>query len=179
MLTNIFTRFTTKDDSSGSGILRTEYTLDDGQTVKTYTNPFTISTKGISKLKFRSMDKAGNEEIPQELEIKIDKTTPVIALNVSSDIIWPPDKQMINVTISGSAEDNISGLASKNLSVNDEYHVYNLTFDDLNQIVPLEAWRNGNDSDGRTYKVQAKTEDKAGNVGIVEKVVLVAHDQKN
>jgi len=59
-----------------SGIEKTEYTLDNGVTIQVYSQPFTISQEGISKLKFRSIDKAGNEENPKEQEIKIDKTPP-------------------------------------------------------------------------------------------------------
>ncbi len=64
------------DEPNGSGVDKIEYTLDNGQTVQTYINPFTISQEGILKLKFRAIDKAGNGENPKEREIKIDKTPP-------------------------------------------------------------------------------------------------------
>ena len=41
-----------QDEASGSGIAKTEYSLDNGTTVNTYTKPFTISTEQINKLKF-------------------------------------------------------------------------------------------------------------------------------
>ena len=56
---------------SGSGILKVEYSLDNGQTVQTYTNPFTISTSGKTTLQVKSIDKSGNEEIPQTIFIEI------------------------------------------------------------------------------------------------------------
>jgi len=56
---------------SGSGILRTEYSLDNGVTVQTYTAPFTISTPGKTTIQVKSIDKLGNEEIPQTITIEI------------------------------------------------------------------------------------------------------------
>jgi pimeloyl-ACP methyl ester carboxylesterase len=73
---NVTIVLTAQDDAGGSGVQKTEYSLDNGQTVQTYTGPFTISQEGVEKIKFRSTDKAGNAEIPQEAEIKIDKTPP-------------------------------------------------------------------------------------------------------
>jgi len=64
------------DETNGSGVDKIEYTLDNGQTINTYTSPFTVSQEGILKLKVKSTDKAGNEENPKEQEIKIDKTPP-------------------------------------------------------------------------------------------------------
>lgn len=73
---NVLVTLIAEDEASGSGILKTEYSLDNGQTVNIYTQPFVISTERINKLKFRSVDNAGNEEDPTETEIKIDKTAP-------------------------------------------------------------------------------------------------------
>lgn len=56
---------------SGSGILRIEYSLDNGQTVQTYTDPFTVSASGKTTIQFKSIDNLGNEEIPQIITIEI------------------------------------------------------------------------------------------------------------
>jgi pimeloyl-ACP methyl ester carboxylesterase len=64
------------DESNGSGISKTEYSLDGGITVLQYDRPFTISQEGISKLRIKSTDNAGNEEQLQTIEVKIDKTAP-------------------------------------------------------------------------------------------------------
>jgi pimeloyl-ACP methyl ester carboxylesterase len=74
-----------QDDASGSGILKTEYSLDNGQTVNVYSEPFTVSTEIINKLKFRSVDNAGNEEDPIEIEIKIDKAAPEARISVDQN----------------------------------------------------------------------------------------------
>ena len=64
-----------------SGVLGIEYSLDNGQTIQTYTSPFTISNAGETTLQVKSIDKLGNEEIPQTVAIKIttptNNTTPV------------------------------------------------------------------------------------------------------
>jgi len=88
---NVIVTLIPQDDSSGSGILKTEYSLDNGQTVNTYIGPFVISTEKINKLKFRSIDNAGNEEDPQVADIKIDKTAPETKISVD------PDKQDLTV----------------------------------------------------------------------------------
>ena len=72
---NVAVELNVGNEAIGSGVLQTEYTINN-QDVQTYSAPFTISNKGITKLKFRSIDNAGNEETPQEIEIKIDKTAP-------------------------------------------------------------------------------------------------------
>lgn len=71
--------FTPND--SQSGVLQTEYSLDNGQTIHTYQGPFAINTPGTVTIQFRSTDKMGNVEMLQTLIIKI---TPSL---VSSDIV--------------------------------------------------------------------------------------------
>ncbi|MBI2596790.1 hypothetical protein HYW41_01415 [Candidatus Daviesbacteria bacterium] len=58
-------------NDSGSGILKIEYSLDNGVTVQTYTEPFTISAPGKTTIQVKSVDKSGNEEIPQTMIIEI------------------------------------------------------------------------------------------------------------
>ncbi|MDO8618394.1 MAG: chitobiase/beta-hexosaminidase C-terminal domain-containing protein, partial [Candidatus Daviesbacteria bacterium] len=58
-------------NDTGSGILKIEYSLDDGQTVLIYTDPFTISVSGKTTIQIKAIDKLGNEEIPQSIVIEI------------------------------------------------------------------------------------------------------------
>lgn len=62
------------DDASG--VSKILYTADNGQTTTLYTRPFALTADGITTLKFRAVDLAGNEEVPQEKTIRIDKTPP-------------------------------------------------------------------------------------------------------
>ncbi len=74
---------TSEDNINGAGILTTEYSLDNGVTIQTYTDSITLTDS--AKIKFRSIDKAGNEEIPQEIEIKIDKNPPEANVFIDQD----------------------------------------------------------------------------------------------
>jgi len=65
---------TLNSSDSESGILQTDYSLDDEQTRKTYTTPFTVDTPGIYTLQVTSVDKLGNQEKP--------KTTTIIVANL-------------------------------------------------------------------------------------------------
>lgn len=62
-------------EDNNSGVLETEYSFD-GQIYEQYTGPIHLSSEGINKIYFYSIDRAGNNEQTQTIEIKIDKTPP-------------------------------------------------------------------------------------------------------
>lgn len=96
------------DNEDGSGMDKTEYSLDDGTNWVTYANPFTISHEGNNKVEFRSTDKAGNVENVQIIEIKIDKTAPGITINTPADGAQYVLKSTINAD--WSVTDELSGI---------------------------------------------------------------------
>ncbi|MDO8570939.1 MAG: hypothetical protein Q7R97_05125 [Candidatus Daviesbacteria bacterium] len=59
--------------------------MDSGTTIKTYTTSFTLSDNGTTKVKYRSIDNAGNEENPKEKEIIINKPSGSSSSNSDSD----------------------------------------------------------------------------------------------
>ncbi|MDQ3098293.1 MAG: alpha/beta hydrolase [bacterium] len=79
---------TTTDNLGGSGIAKTEYTLNDNNEQQ-YTTPISINQEGIHTLKIWSTDLAGNSETPKEVTIKIDKTAPeaLVQFNTESTSI--------------------------------------------------------------------------------------------
>ncbi len=81
---NVTVTLTAQDDNSG--ILKTEYSIDNGKTFQTYTNPVLISTEGINNVYYYSVDKAGNQEKPKELNVKIDATAPEIIVRFNPEI---------------------------------------------------------------------------------------------
>lgn len=167
------------DQDSGSGILKTVYTLDGGQTTQEYSSPFIISSEGINKLQVKSIDRAGNEEFPvKTAEIKIDKTNPVVNISADPKNIWSPNKKMVDVKISGDSSDNTSGVSFKMFTFEDEYKTLSPTISDFNQTVKLEAWRDGNDKDGRIYTVKVLVEDQAGNKSEANTDITAPHDQR-
>lgn len=54
-----------------SGILKIEYSVDNGETVQTYTGPFIITKPGQTILQTKAVDNLGNEEMPQTTTINI------------------------------------------------------------------------------------------------------------
>ncbi|MDP3948154.1 MAG: alpha/beta hydrolase [bacterium] len=77
---NVTVELLGQDEASRSGVAKTEFWLAGTQKIHTYTKPITLSREGINKLKVKSTDLAGNEELPQEIEIKIDKTAPELKI---------------------------------------------------------------------------------------------------
>ena len=76
---DVTVQLTAADETNGSGLLKTEYSLDDGKTVQEYTKPL-VATQSAT-VKFRSIDKTGNEEPIQTLDVKIDKIPPEASIN--------------------------------------------------------------------------------------------------
>ncbi|PIW93811.1 MAG: hypothetical protein COZ86_04390 [Candidatus Moranbacteria bacterium CG_4_8_14_3_um_filter_41_13] len=98
-----------KDDENGSGIEKTEYSLDNGLTWNIYTSPIILSNEGITRVKYFSTDNVGNKEEMKTQEIKIDKTAP------EAKIIFNSDTQKIDII----GIDNLGGpvsVATRDLS---------------------------------------------------------------
>lgn len=85
-----------------SGILRTDYSVDSGNTVRTYTQPFVIEKEGMTKILYYSIDNSGNTEKPKELEINIDKTPPELS------VAFDPGLKRLQ----GKGEDTLSGIGT-------------------------------------------------------------------
>jgi hypothetical protein len=170
------------DNPGGSGVAKTQYSLDGGKTWQTYQEPFTITEEGIVTILARSWDNAGNLEVPPvSREVKIDKTAPNVTISVSPTTIWPADQKGIiaEVIVSGSANDELSGLCSFELAVKDEYGEFDSVIGPyLERQIELEAWREGRDLDGRVYTISLTATDHAGNIAIAQAIVTVPHDQR-
>ncbi len=96
------------DGLDGSGILKTEYSLDGGETWLEYANKIVLFIDGVYALTYRSVDKAGNKEEMKEVMIKIDQTAPDITM------IMPQDGQEVGhdakLNVEYLADDSVSGL---------------------------------------------------------------------
>jgi len=104
-------------DTGGSGLAKTEYSLDIGTTWTTYTSPFIIANEGVGSVKARSIDIAGNVEVPIELSIKVDKSTSITNIipsgTLGSNNWYTSD---ISITLSGTDVGG-SGLAKTEYSL--------------------------------------------------------------
>ena len=88
------------DDMSGVNV--TEYRINGG-IIKTYTEPFNVTTDGEHMLEYRSIDYAGNVEDWKSVEFKIDQTKPQI------DLQWEnPDNTFVIFT--ADCSDATSGM---------------------------------------------------------------------
>ncbi|MBI4823724.1 MAG: hypothetical protein HY805_05785 [Nitrospirae bacterium] len=119
-----------------------------------------------------------SRETPKSITVRLDKTPPVVSLSADPSILWPPNHKLVNVTIGGGAEDSLSGVAEVVFTVTDEYGSIEPKVQGFNTTIPLEAWRNGNDLDGRRYEITVVVTDNAGNSSTTSNVVMVPHDQR-
>jgi hypothetical protein len=93
------------DNDGGSGVDKTKYSYDNANW-NDYAGPFTVNTEGITSLYFYSVDIDGNSESTKNIDIKIDKTLPVIS------IITPQDNEVLpaGATLQFDANDTLSGV---------------------------------------------------------------------
>ncbi len=75
---------TATDDNSG--ILQTEYSLDGGSSWHEYLGPFEVSEEGSHLIQFFSTDRAGNRELIETEELRIDATPPEIRVSFDLDM---------------------------------------------------------------------------------------------
>ena len=95
--------------------------------------------------------------------------------------IWPANHKsvMADVLVTGPADDELSGLRSFQLAVKDEYaQVEPVIGPYLQKQIQLEAWRDGQDFDGRVYTTSITATDYAGNMATAETTVTIPHDRR-
>jgi hypothetical protein len=105
----------------------------------------------------------------------------VITIVASPTALWPPNRRLITVTVSGMITDE-SGVQAGSAAyrVLDEYGQVqpsgSVALDMNGQYtftVALQASRRGNDSDGRHYMIAVSAKDNAGNSGVKSATVTV------
>jgi hypothetical protein len=124
---------------------------------------------------------------PEEPKMMRDLTAPQITASADRSKLWPPNGNKIPVTISGTVEDDLSGVApsSVRFQVTDEYGSVQpeglIAVDTDGRFtvsVPLTATRQGNDRDGRRYTITIVANDNDGNSARSEPIIVtVPHDQ--
>ncbi|MGB9080762.1 MAG: Ig-like domain-containing protein, partial [Desulfuromonadaceae bacterium] len=137
--------------------------------------------EGENVITAASADAAGNAvtattTVTVKATVVLESRLPEITIKATPDVIWPPNHQIVPVTIGGGVEAYGSDIKSVSISVSDEYGKFkynNLTF---GSTVMLEAWRNGNDTDGRKYTITVVVTDKGGTTTVKTATVTVPHD---
>lgn len=168
-----------------TGVARTEYSID-GITWLPYTAAVNFTEEGTFNVLFRSIDRAGNVETAGSTTIKIDKTAPTLTIAADPSQIWPPNGKLVDVTIAGSGSDATSGLAGASYVVTDEYgtvlgilpRTLSGNAASWSETLKIEARRNGDDLDGRTFRVTVTLTDTAGLTTTSTVEIVVSHDQR-
>jgi hypothetical protein len=151
-----------------SGVFGSFYRVDGGAT-QTYAGTFVFSTPGQHTIEYWSVDNVNIVEVPHSLLVGIDTVAPVVTAAANPSTA-PKGPKPVNVTISGSATDALSGINSASYNVIDEYGAtqpsgavtvqangsYSFT-------LSLPANRPGNDKDGHLYTIVVTASDRAGN----------------
>ena len=145
----------------------TFYRIDGGAT-QTYAGPFSLSTPGQHIVEYWSVDHLYTEAT-KGLSVRIDTGAPVITASANPSTA-PKGPKPVNVTVSGSATDAVSGIGSVSFNVIDEYGTTQPSGSVTVQAngsysftLSLPANRPGNDKDGHLYTIVVTGVDQAGN----------------
>lgn len=121
-------------------------------------------------------DAAGNT-VSATATVILSSKLPEITVAADPEIIWPPNHKMVPVTITGGVDAVGSAVESVSISVNDEYGTFNYNNLVFGSVVLLEAWRKGNDKDGRIYTITVVVTSKGGTTTTKTATVTVPHDE--
>lgn len=139
-----------------SGVEKTGYSFD-GATWFDYTEPFTVHGDGIHTVRYRSLDKAGNEEREQSVSIRIDQTPPVISISAPGEHAVLP----VGFALDFAASDATSGLDGE-------------VFGELWNGSETVHVRSGDVIDtAGVYTLTVRAEDRAGNTAASVRDVVV------
>ena len=178
-------QFEGKFAESGSGIDHVEYSVTKAGETESASDTFAPNTDGsfkqnlgefiakvtdgaatANKIKFLAVDKAGNKSDESEFEIYIDSEVPTVTSNQSGNQY---SNKSNSITVTGTAEDDSSGVESVTLTVTEDGQtavkttvVASSTDSFANWVATIPADFLAGLAD-KTYAVKATVTDKAGN----------------
>ncbi len=108
-----------KDDSSSVDYI--EWKPKNGD-YRRFTTPIRIAEEGVTEIQYRSVDKAGNYEIPKVLVVNVDNTAPRVSLQPAEQffVLDGVPYSSKNNSYSIIAEDKQTGVSAVQYSVNAE-----------------------------------------------------------
>ena len=137
---------------------------------------------GVTTVSCTAADLSGNVA-SGSFTVTVEGAPTITGTATPSILLWSPNKTLLPVTISGIALG--SGVTSVSYTTQDEYKKVQPSGTATvgangaySFVVRLEAYRNGNDADGRFYTVVVKATDRFGRAVTVSVVVRVPHDQQ-
>jgi hypothetical protein len=145
-------------------------------TITTWRTVITDLNTGDNIVSVSSSDMAGNRsDVTSRIFVQTNESD--VILMPFPNILWPPNHKLIPVFIAGWVLHQChTDIKSVEISIADEYGQYNYNHLHFGSIVKLEAWRKGDDKDGRVYTVTAVATHKDGRKTTTVKRVVVPHD---
>jgi hypothetical protein len=171
-------KLTATDNQGGSGVKSITYSLSGAQpgagTIPGDSATVKILAEGVSTLSYFATDNAGNEESPNELTVRVDKTPPRLLCTATPPFL-KPSEGMAPVTLSVALDDWLSGPAGfvlTSVKGNSE----------IDSDKDIEGFKLGSASvsgflraaKGRVYTFQYTGIDQAGNTDMCTVQVSVA-----
>ena len=156
--------------------MTTEYQVNDGAWI-TYTGSIPAFGEGTYKFGYRSKDQAGNVEQLKTVEFKVDKTAPVLSVQLDKTVIWPANHKMVKINATLNSSDATSGVESVVLTSitsnqpDSGQGDIQANFGTAATSFSLRAEKS------RIYTITYTATDKAGNKTVTTVTVTVPHDQ--
>ncbi|SEN69737.1 TolB family protein [Lihuaxuella thermophila] len=156
-----------------SGVSKTEYRINGGAWTS-YSEPFVLSNEGTNTVEYRSTDQAGNIEQTKSIQVKIDKTAPVLNVQLNRTILRPANHRLFPIRAQVSVSDATSGSVSWALTsiISNQPDTSSDPLDQANDIqgaqlntadttfyLRAESWKGR----GRVYIITYTATDLAGN----------------
>lgn len=89
-------------------------------------------------------------------------------------LLWPPNSKLVDVKLTAE----VPGASAVEFRIVDEYGTHSQTANGAKATVQLEAWRESQDKDGRTYTVTVIATDDDGNKRLATTEVIVPHEKR-
>ena len=142
--------FTLNATDQQSGVAKTFYSIDGSEYVEGTT--LLVDKEGVNRITFYSVDQAGNQEQPQTVEVKVDKTAPVTVSDAAAS--WSAEEVSVNLT----ATDAQSGVAKTFYSVNGSEYAEGTSFtvdqEGVSQVSFYSVDAAGNQEQAQTVEVK-------------------------
>ncbi|CAH1197089.1 hypothetical protein PAECIP111891_01058 [Paenibacillus allorhizoplanae] len=174
-MTDVTVNFSISASVNG-GSVTTEYQVNDGDWIA-YTGFIPAFSDGTYKLGYRSKDQAGNVENLKTIEFYVDKTAPVLTVQLDKTSIWPANHKMVTIDATLDTGDATSGVESVVLTSitsnqpNSDSSDIQVNFGTAATSFSLRAEK------ARIYTITYTATDKAGNKTVTTATVTVPHDQ--
>jgi uncharacterized repeat protein (TIGR01451 family) len=160
---------------AGSAVAGIDFSLD-GAGWQGYRGPIRIGSEGVHTLRYRARDASGNVEPERVLTVRIDKTDPLAAAIARPLLVWPVNRQLVDVDVSVVMKDFLSGT--------DGFKLVSVVSSDPAPAGDIVGWtvgtadtkgqlRAARTAFGRLYVLTYEVADRAGNTTHAVAIVLV------